>query len=63
MTPTEARLASLLADGKDLSEACAEMSIRRTTARTHLRRLSEKVGAKRQAEVVSVILRTVGMTV
>lgn len=63
MTPAEARLASLLADGKDLSEACAEMSIRRTTARTHLRRLSEKIGAKRQAEVVSVILRTVGPTV
>jgi len=62
MTPAEARLATLLAGGKDLSEACAEMSIRRTTARTHLRRLSEKVGAKRQAEVVSVILRTVGPT-
>jgi DNA-binding CsgD family transcriptional regulator/PAS domain-containing protein len=61
MTPTEARLASLLAEGKDLSEACAEMSIRRTTARTHLARLSQKLGVRRQAEAVSVILRTVAV--
>ena len=60
LTPAEARLASFLAEGKDLNEACAELCIRRTTARTHLRHLSEKLGARRQAEVVSVILRTVG---
>jgi DNA-binding CsgD family transcriptional regulator len=63
LTPTEARLASILAEGKDLTEACGEMGIRRTTATTHLRRVGQKVGAKRQAEIVSVILRTVGMMV
>jgi DNA-binding CsgD family transcriptional regulator len=61
LTPAEARLASLIVDGKDVNEACAELGIRRTTVRTHLRRLSDKLGARRQAEVVAVILRTAGI--
>jgi len=61
LTPAEARLASLLVEGKNVNEACVELGIRRTTARTHLQRLSDKLGARRQAEVVSIVLRTVGM--
>lgn len=60
LTPAEAALASLLAEGKDLNVACDELGIRRTTARTHLRHVTAKLGVRRQAELVSTILRTVG---
>lgn len=59
LTAAEASLASLLVEGKDLTMACAELRIRRTTARTHLQHLCAKLGVRRQAELVSTILRTV----
>jgi DNA-binding CsgD family transcriptional regulator len=59
LTPAEARLASFLVEGRDLTEICGEVHIRRTTARTHLARIRDKLGVKRQAEIVSVIMRTV----
>jgi DNA-binding CsgD family transcriptional regulator len=51
---------NLLAQGHNLSEVCGELSIRRTTARTHLRHLFEKLGVRRQRELISPLLRTVG---
>lgn len=60
LTATEARIAGLLVQGRDLNEVCGELSIRRTTARTHLRHLFEKLGVRRQGELISLLLRTVG---
>jgi DNA-binding CsgD family transcriptional regulator len=61
LTPAEASLAGLLVEGKDLTAACEELGIRRTTGRSHLQHLSAKLGVRRQAELVSTVLRTVGM--
>jgi DNA-binding CsgD family transcriptional regulator len=60
LTASEARIASLLVQGRDLNEICGKLSIRRTTARTHLRHLFEKLGVRRQGELISLLLRTVG---
>jgi DNA-binding CsgD family transcriptional regulator len=57
LTRSQARLAVALAAGDDLNEYCETASIRRTTARTHLRLLFEKLGVKRQAELVALLKR------
>jgi DNA-binding CsgD family transcriptional regulator len=54
----EAELATLLASGKDLASSAKAMRIGFETARTHLDRLFTKTGTSRQAELVSVLLRT-----
>lgn len=55
MTPTEARLASLIADGRSLLDAAAEMGISRNTARTHMKRVYAKTATRRQAELVRLL--------
>ena len=60
LTPAEASLAGIMLRGDDLNDACDEMSIQRTTARTHLQHLFQKVGVSRQAELLAVLLRTAG---
>jgi len=60
LTATEARIAGLLVQGRDLNGVCEELSIRRTTARSHLRHVFEKLGVRRQGELISLLLRTVG---
>lgn len=59
LTPTEARLALLLANGLSLDEVSAELAISRNTARTHLRAVFSKTGVTRQAGLVRLILRSV----
>lgn len=61
LTSTEARLADLLMEGKALDECCTILNIRRSTARTHLQHLFEKVGVQRQSELVSLLLKSVGL--
>jgi DNA-binding CsgD family transcriptional regulator len=61
LTPSQARLAAALARGRDLDQYCDEASIGRNTARTHLRLLFEKLGVKRQAELVALLMRTLGL--
>ena len=61
LTSTEARLANLLMEGKALDECCKILNIRRSTARTHLQHLFEKVGVQRQSELVSLLLKSVGL--
>jgi len=51
LTSTEACLANLLMEGKTLDECCELLGIRRSTARTHLQHLFEKVGVQRQSEL------------
>jgi DNA-binding CsgD family transcriptional regulator len=57
VTPAEGRLAEILAEGRNLQDACEELGILRTTAKTHLQHLFEKLGVKRQAELVAVLAR------
>lgn len=60
LTDREAQIAGLLVQGRDLRGICDDLSIRSNTARTHLRHLFEKLGVRRQSELVSLLLRTVG---
>jgi DNA-binding CsgD family transcriptional regulator len=61
LTSTEARLANLLMEGKALDECCKILNVRRSTARTHLQHLFEKVGVQRQSELVSLLLKSIGL--
>ena len=61
LTSTEASLANLLMEGKALDECCKILDIRRSTARTHLQHLFEKVGVQRQSELVSLLLKSIGL--
>jgi DNA-binding CsgD family transcriptional regulator len=61
LTTTEARMANLLMEGKTLPECCDCLRIQRTTARTHLKHLFEKVGVQRQSELVSLLLKSIGL--
>lgn len=60
LSPSEARLASKLAQGKGLREVADELQIGYTTARTHLQHLFDKLQVRRQSELVAVLLRAIG---
>jgi len=60
-TAAEASLANLLMEGKALDDCCLILKIRRSTARTHLQHLFEKVGVQRQGELVSLLLKSIGL--
>lgn len=55
-TPTEARLAQLLAEGQKLREAADAMGITYGTARGYLKIVFQKTGARTQAQLVGQIL-------
>jgi DNA-binding CsgD family transcriptional regulator len=57
LTPAESRLLALLLAETDLKRVAERMHIRMNTARTHLKRIFEKTGTKRQAELVGLLLR------
>jgi DNA-binding CsgD family transcriptional regulator len=56
LTPAEARLAALLAEGWPLREAARKLGISYQTARTHLRHVLSKTMTDRQPELVRLIL-------
>jgi DNA-binding CsgD family transcriptional regulator len=56
LTPAEARLAALLAEGKHLKAAAAQLGITFETARTHLKRIFSKTTAASQADLVRLLL-------
>jgi DNA-binding CsgD family transcriptional regulator len=58
LTHSQAKLAAALFRGQDLSEYCEQARISRNTGRTHLRLLFEKLGVGRQAELVSLLARS-----
>jgi PAS domain-containing protein/DNA-binding CsgD family transcriptional regulator len=60
LTPAEARLASLLADGWSLTKAAEKLSIQLSTARGVLKAVFAKTGTRRQASLVSVVLAALG---
>ena len=56
LTPAEARLAALLAEGKHLDDAAATLAITLHTARTHLKRIFSKTDVQSQADLVRLVL-------
>jgi DNA-binding CsgD family transcriptional regulator len=61
LTSTEARLANLLMEGRDLDECCDQLGIRRSTVRMHRRNLFSKTGVRRQSELVSLLMKSIGL--
>lgn len=57
LTPAEARLASLMAEGVSLEQAAEEIGIARATARNQLKAVFAKTGAHRQSELVALLAR------
>lgn len=57
LTPAQARLASLLMEGKSLEEIALDMNISSGTARNHLKAVFLRTGTRRQAELVSLLSR------
>jgi DNA-binding CsgD family transcriptional regulator len=55
LTPAEARLTSILAEGASLEQAAEELRIGRETARTQLKAVFAKTGTHRQGELVAVL--------
>jgi DNA-binding CsgD family transcriptional regulator len=55
LTKTEARLATHLARGKSLAEYCMTNAVTANTARTHLKRVFDKTGTRRQAQLASLL--------
>ena len=60
-TSTEARLANLLMEGKALDDCCDELDICRSTGCTHLKRIFKKTGVRRQSELVTLLLKSIGL--
>lgn len=56
LTPAEARLASLLADGEGLDEAAVALGVARNTARSQLQAIYAKTGVNRQGDLVRLLL-------
>ena len=57
LTPSQARLGSLLVEGKTLKEISLDMKISPGTARNHLKAVFLRTGTRRQAELVSLLSR------
>jgi DNA-binding CsgD family transcriptional regulator len=60
-TEREAALAAMLMNGDSVQDCCKQMQMKRSTARSHLKRMFKKMRVRRQSEMVSVLLKTVGM--
>jgi DNA-binding CsgD family transcriptional regulator len=58
MTPAEAGFAVEILNGDGIQAAADRLSISRATARTHLSRIFDKTGTRRQAELVRVLIST-----
>jgi DNA-binding CsgD family transcriptional regulator/PAS domain-containing protein len=54
LTPAEARVFGLIVARHTLAETAAALGVERTTAKTHLQRLYEKIGVRRQTELIQV---------
>lgn len=59
LTPTEARLSVLLANGFTVDTASEELGMSPYTARAHLRSIFSKTGVSRQTQLVRLVLKSV----
>jgi DNA-binding CsgD family transcriptional regulator len=57
LTPAEAQICSAVCKGRTLARTAADLGIAKSTARTHLLRVFEKTGCKRQAELAALAAR------
>jgi len=55
LSPAEVRVARLLVQGRSLPEIAAALEVRPSTVRTHLNRIFDKTGARRQTELVGLL--------
>jgi DNA-binding CsgD family transcriptional regulator len=55
LTTAERRLLSLLFAGVSLTSAASSLGVARTTARTHLQRIFDKTGSRRQSDLVRMV--------
>ena len=58
LTPAEARLCIALVKGKSVEEYAHEAAISSNTARTYVKRIYSKTGARRQSELVRLLLKS-----
>lgn len=58
LTPAEARIAGLIAEGRSLKEAGEMLGITQDTVRTHLKRIFAKTHTNRQADLTTMILNS-----
>lgn len=63
LTPTEARVACLLARGDDSAGIAAALGVRTNTVQIHIKSLLAKTETRRQAQLVALLLRSVAMQV
>jgi len=61
LTPAEARLTNALVNGKTLQNSCNDLNITRLTGRDHLNHVFAKTGVRRQNQLISLILKSIGM--
>jgi DNA-binding CsgD family transcriptional regulator len=54
-TPTQARVAVLLADGLTIAAIGSRLGIAPTTVRTHLRAVVQRLGTRRMADAVRLL--------
>lgn len=55
LTPCEARMLDMLFDGCSVPQAAGRLGVAPSTARTHLQRLFDKTGARRQGDLLRLI--------
>lgn len=56
LTPTEARIADLLATGLDTPEIAAQLKLTKETARFYIKRILVKTGTRRQLDLLRLVL-------
>ena len=57
LTPAEGKIFAGVAQGRTLDDTAQSLGIAKSTARTHLLRIFEKTGCRRQAELVALTAR------
>ena len=60
LTEREKRMLVLIVEGYDPSRAARDLGVARSTARTHLQRVFDKIGVTRQSQLVSFVARFAG---
>jgi DNA-binding CsgD family transcriptional regulator len=61
LSPSEAFLATLLANGFTLTEAAEKLDVTENTVRNYIKRVFAKTGVGRQADLVRLILKSVAL--
>ena len=59
LSPAQQRLATLVVEGLALTEIAERMGVTQNTARTHLKRIFDKVGVRSQSALVRVLLTAI----